>query len=67
MSASYNADTESIIDAIKARLDWRVGRDLSLLELRLDDEYLAKHYAEDVTFLLSHIGRTQSADLRDNI
>ena len=53
---TQNADYERVIDAIKARRDWRVGKDLSPFELRLDDERLAKHYAEDVTFLLAHIG-----------
>jgi hypothetical protein len=42
------------IEAIKARRDSRFGKDLSQFELRLDDECLAKHYAEDVTFLLAH-------------
>lgn len=40
---------------IKARRDWRTGKDLSPFELRLDDECLARHYAEDVTLLLEII------------
>ena len=43
------------IEAIKKRRDWRQGRDLSQFELRLDDEFLAKHYAEDVTALIEEL------------
>ena len=45
------------IEAIKKRRDWRAGKDLSPVEVRLDDEHLAKHYAEDVTFLIGIIER----------
>lgn len=50
-----NADTEARIEAITARRDWRKNRDLTPMEYRLDDECLARHYAEDVTFLLFQI------------
>lgn len=49
------------LNAIKKRRDWRVGKDLSPFELRLDDEYLAKHYAEDVTALMNEIERLRAA------
>ena len=43
------------LDVIKARRDWRNGRDLSPFEIRLDDEHLAKHYATDVTALVEQV------------
>lgn len=49
------------IAVIKARRDWRQGKELSPFELRLDDEHLARHYAEDVTFLLALIEGEQVA------
>jgi hypothetical protein len=51
------------IDTIKKRRDWRQGLDLSQFELRLDDEHLAKHYAEDVTALIDEVERLR-ADIR---
>lgn len=45
------------IEAIKARRDWRQGRTLSLVESRLNDEHLARHYAADVTALIGEVER----------